>query len=112
MFPAETIDVLDTHRFDVAPLDEYLRQHLDGAAPVARVRQFRGGQSNPTYYLVTPRGPLVLRRKPSGHLLPSAHAIEREYAVMTALQDSGVPVPKTLLLCEDPHVVGTPFFLM
>jgi len=118
--PAGTIDVLETHRFDVGALERYLAEHLlHFAAPIS-VRQFRGGQSNPTYYLsgaasgADPLGPreYVLRRKPPGQLLPSAHAVDREYRVMTALRTSGVPVPKTYLLCEDPQVIGTPFFLM
>src|SRR3954468_233505 len=98
VYPAEVIEVLDTHQFDVAALERYLTDRIDGVRPPIVVRQFRGGQSNPTYYLHTSRGPLVLRRKPSGHLLPSAHAIEREYRVMTALRGSAVPVPSTFLL--------------
>jgi len=95
VFPRETIDVLETHRFDVGALDRYLRAHIKDFAGIAVVRQFRGGQSNPTYYLETELAPsgadldssgadllgprqLVLRRKPPGQLLPSAHAIERE----------------------------------
>ena len=116
MYPRETIAVLDTHQFDVRALEQYLRDRVDGAEPPLIVRQFRGGQSNPTYYIESSTdrsGPrFVMRRKPPGHLLPSAHAIEREYQVMTALRDSGVPVPKTYLLCEDARVVGTPFFVM
>ena len=126
MHPAGTIDVLDTHRFDVDALERYLTGHLAGFTAPISIRQFRGGQSNPTYYLrgadppsggmsgADPAGPreYVLRRKPTGHLLPSAHAVDREYRVMTALQRSGVPVPKTHLLCEDANVIGTPFFLM
>ena len=112
MYPRETIDVLDTHRFDVGALERYLGAHLDAFTPPLAVRQFRGGQSNPTYYIDSPAGRFVLRRKPPGPLLPSAHAIEREYQVMTALRGSGVPVPDTYLLCEDPAVIGTPFFLM
>ena len=129
MFPRETIDVLETHRFDVGALDRYLRAHIKDFAGIAVVRQFRGGQSNPTYYLETELAPsgadldssgadllgprqLVLRRKPPGQLLPSAHAIEREYQVMRALDGSGVPVPKTYLLCEDSSIIGTPFFVM
>jgi len=116
MYPRETIDVLDTHRFDLVALARYLRGRIEGVTPPFVVRQFRGGQSNPTYYIesseagAAPR--LVLRRKPPGQLLPSAHAIEREYHVMTALRGSGVPVPKTYLLCEDATIIGTPFFVM
>lgn len=120
MYPPETIDVLDTHRFDIRALENYLRDRIEGVEPPFIVRQFRGGQSNPTYYIQPGArnsehrsGPrLVLRRKPPGHLLPSAHAIEREYVVMTALRGSGVPVPNTFLLCEDASVIGTPFFVM
>jgi len=112
VYPAEAIDVLDTHQFDVAALERYLTDRIDGFRAPIVVRQFRGGQSNPTYYLHTSRGPLVLRRKPSGHLLPSAHAIEREYRVMTALRGSDVPVPSAFLLCDDAGVIGTPFFVM
>jgi len=110
--PRETIEVLDTHRFDIDALARYLRGRIPGAEPPYAVRQFRGGQSNPTYYIETSSKPLVLRRKPPGHLLPSAHAVEREYQVITALRESGVPVPDTHLLCEDPTVIGTPFFVM
>jgi aminoglycoside phosphotransferase (APT) family kinase protein len=110
--PRETIDVLDTHRFDVDALARYLRTRLTGFSPPFVVRQFRGGQSNPTYFVETAGTPFVLRRKPPGQLLPSAHAIEREYQVMTALRGRGVPVPSTFLLCEDASVIGTPFFIM
>ncbi|HEY3093080.1 MAG TPA: phosphotransferase family protein [Vicinamibacterales bacterium] len=112
MYPRETIEVLGTHRFDVGALERYLSGRIPDVAPPFAVRQFRGGQSNPTYYLETSSKPLVLRRKPPGPLLPSAHAIEREYQVMTALRHSGVPVPETHLLCEDAGVIGTPFFVM
>jgi len=76
------------------------------------VRQFEGGQSNPTYHLHTPDRDYVLRKKPPGQLLPSAHQVDREYRVMTALRDSAVPVPSTCLLCTDEHIIGTPFFVM
>jgi aminoglycoside phosphotransferase (APT) family kinase protein len=117
--PKETTDVLETHRFDIGALERYVCAHLTGFTPPFTVHQFRGGQSNPTYLVETggadrdaARRRFVLRRKPPGQLLPSAHAIEREYEVMTALRASGVPVPKTFLLCEDAAVIGTPFFAM
>jgi aminoglycoside phosphotransferase (APT) family kinase protein len=112
MPPRETIDVLDSHRFDVGSLERYLRTRMPDVRAPLLVRQFRGGQSNPTYYIETTTRRLVLRRKPPGHLLPSAHAIEREYRVMSALHGTGVPVPKTHFLCEDTAIVGTPFFVM
>jgi len=76
------------------------------------VRQFLGGQSNPTYHLRAGSGDYVLRRKPPGKLLPSAHAVEREFRVIAALHGTPVPVPEALVLCEDPAVVGTPFYVM
>jgi aminoglycoside phosphotransferase (APT) family kinase protein len=107
-----TVPVAEAHRFDVAALEAHLARHLPRFAGPIEVRQFRGGQSNPTYHLRTAGGDLVLRRKPPGKLLPSAHAIDREYRVLAALQDTSVPVPQVLLLCEDPGVVGTPFYVM
>jgi len=93
MLPRETIDVLDSHQFDVSALEHYLHTRIADVSPPFLVRQFRGGQSNPTYYVETSTRRLVLRRKPPGHLLPSAHAVEREYQVMRALYGSDVPVP-------------------
>ena len=106
------MDVLEKHRFDVPALERYLASRLEGFRGPITIGQFRGGQSNPTYYLGTPAGEYVLRRKPPGTLLPSAHAVDREYRVLTALAGSGVPVPRTDLLCEDPAVIGTPFYVM
>ena len=98
--------------FDTAALDRWLRDHVaDYAGPLA-VEQFRGGQSNPTYKLITPGRAYVLRRKPSGHLLPGAHAIEREYRVITALGKQGFPVAQSYGLCENAEVIGTPFYVM
>src|SRR4026207_384842 len=112
MPPRETIDVLDSHQFDVSALVRYLRTQMSDVHPPFYVRQFRGGQSNPTYYIETSTRRLVLRRKPPGPLLPSAHAIEREYQVMTALHGTRVPVPKTHLLCEDADIIATPLFVL
>jgi aminoglycoside phosphotransferase (APT) family kinase protein len=109
---AGVIEVLDTHRFDVAALERFMAHQVEGFRGPLTVRQFRGGQSNPTYYLRAPSGEYVLRRKPPGKLLPSAHAVEREYRVITALARSGVPVPRTYALCEDPEVIGTAFYIM
>ncbi|MBV9776013.1 MAG: phosphotransferase family protein [Acetobacteraceae bacterium] len=112
----ELVPVLPQHRFDEAALARYLRGRLPGFdGPVdgsVRVRQFQGGQSNPTFHLATPEGDYVLRKKPPGKLLPSAHAVEREYRIMRALEGSAVPVPRTRLLCEDATVIGTAFFVM
>jgi aminoglycoside phosphotransferase (APT) family kinase protein len=109
----ETVPVQDAHRFDTGALERYLTARMPGfAGPLAAVRQFEGGQSNPTYYLRAASGEFVLRRKPPGRLLPSAHAVDREYRVIAALRGSGVPVPEAHLLCEDPEVIGTPFYVM
>jgi len=105
-------DVRDVHRFDTSALDRYLAAHVAGFQGPTAVRQFQGGQSNPTYLLATPGRKYVLRRKPPGKLLPSAHAVEREYQVITALARTDVPVPQTYILCEDPAVIGTPFYVM
>ncbi|HUG37926.1 MAG TPA: phosphotransferase, partial [Candidatus Limnocylindrales bacterium] len=107
-----TAEVLEAHRFNVARLEAYLVTQIPGFAGPLTVRQFRGGQSNPTYYLGTPSADYVLRRKPPGKLLPSAHAVDREYRVITALGVTDVPVPRTYLLCEDPGIVGTSFYIM
>ncbi len=108
-----TRPVSDKHAFDVGRLEAYPRDHLPGFQPPLQVAQFKGGQSNPTFMLSSGEGRrLVLRRKPPGTLLPSAHAVDREYRVLTALQGSEVPVPRTHLLCEDPEVIGTAFYVM
>jgi aminoglycoside phosphotransferase (APT) family kinase protein len=107
-----TMEVRDTHRFDVAALERYMKEHVAGFAGRLTVRQFMGGQSNPTYHLRADGQEYVLRRKPPGKLLPSAHAVDREYRVITALAGTGVPVPRTYALCEDPDVIGTPFYIM
>lgn len=107
-----TIDVKPAHRFDEKRLETFLRERLPGFQGPLTVQQFPGGQSNPTYSLSAPSGRYVLRRKPPGKLLPSAHAVDREYRVMTALHGAGFPVPRTWLLCEDDSVVGTAFYVM
>jgi len=106
--------VAEQHGFDIASLQAYLEARLEGLAGPLRVEQFKGGQSNPTFKLVTPGSALVLRAKPgpAARLLPSAHAIEREFRVMRALQGSEVPVPRMHLLCEDESVIGRAFYVM
>ncbi|XP_034284743.1 acyl-CoA dehydrogenase family member 10 [Pantherophis guttatus] len=96
-----------------APLQKYLENILGAQAKGSlELHQFSHGQSNPTYYIRFGDHQLVLRKKPPGKLLPSAHAVEREYRVLKALRDTGIPVPKVLALCEDSSVIGTPFYLM
>lgn len=97
---------------DQARLDRYLEERIDGFRGPIDIRQFKGGQSNPTYRLETPSGVYVLRRKPPGKLLPSAHAIEREFRVMRALYRVGFPVPRVRCLCEQTEIAGTPFYVM
>jgi len=98
---------------DAARLDAYLHERLPGYAGPLEISQFEGGQSNPTYLLATPGHRYVLRRKPPGRLLPSAHAVDREFRVLSALgASSDVPVPRTWLLCDDDAVAGTAFYLM
>ena len=109
---AQTADVREAHRFDVAALQRYMRAHVEGFSGPLEVRQFRGGQSNPTYHVSAGGREYVLRRKPPGKLLPSAHAVDREYRVMTALAAAGFPVPRTFALCEDEAVIGTAFYVM
>jgi aminoglycoside phosphotransferase (APT) family kinase protein len=107
-----TRDVREPHRFDVLKLESWFREHVpDFEGPIA-VRQFKGGQSNPTYLLETPGTRYVMRRKPPGKLLPSAHAVDREYRVISALYRAGFPVPKPYSMCEDEDIVGTVFFVM
>ena len=108
----ETIPVREAHLLDEATLAKYLGDHMDGFGPEMELRQFAGGESNPTYHLASNGVEYVLRKKPPGKLLPSAHQVEREYRVMKALQDSDVPVPRMLLLCADESIVGTSFFVM
>ncbi len=105
-------EVREAHRFDERALDRYLAEHLAGYRGPLRVRQFEGGQSNPTYLLNAGSGDYVLRKKPPGVLLPRAHMVEREYRILAALAATDVPVPKVHLLCEAADPIGTPFFVM
>ncbi len=93
-------------------LEDYLSRHIAGFSGPLAIARFRGGQSNPTYKLTSPSGQYVLRRKPPGKLLPSAHAVEREYRVTAALHAAGFPVARPHLLCTDDGVIGTAFYVM
>ena len=93
-------------------LAAYLRAHVESFDGEVTIEQFQGGQSNPTYKVTAGKRCYVLRRKPPGHLLPSAHAVEREFRILSALAGSDVPVPRMYALCEDSSVIGTAFFLM
>jgi len=107
-----TKDVAAALRIDVASLERYLAPNVAGFGGPLTVRQFKGGQSNPTYLLETPQRRYVLRRKPPGKLLPSAHAVDREYRVIHALHAQGFPVAEPLVYCADDSVAGTPFYVM
>ena len=112
MSGSETTEIRDGHEIDIDRLSAYLAEQLPGLALPLQVRQFRGGQSNPTYLLTAGERKYVLRKKPGGQLLHGAHMIEREFKVISALEGSGVPVPTVPLLCEDSTVIGTPFYVM
>lgn len=107
-----TIEVAPNTAFDEQRLAAFLAAQLREFSGPMRIRQFEGGQSNPTYLLQTPGRSYVLRRKPAGVLLKSAHAVDREYRVTRALFDLGLPVAEPLVLCEDEDVIGTMFYLM
>ena len=107
-----TKPVAESHRFDEARLAGWLKANVADFEGPLEVRQFKGGQSNPTYQLVTPSKTYVMRRKPPGKLLPSAHAVDREFRVISALYPTGFPVPRPFALCEDDEVVGTTFYVM
>ncbi len=109
-----TKPVAEQHAFDVAALERYLVERLPGFAGPLVVEQFKGGQSNPTYKLLTPARAYVMRSKPgpASKLLASAHAVDREFTVMRGLADTAVPVPRMHVLCEDESVIGRAFYVM
>jgi aminoglycoside phosphotransferase (APT) family kinase protein len=109
---AGTTAVRAAHRFDEAALARWMAEHVEGYAGPLQVEQFRGGQSNPTYKLITPARNYVLRRKPPGTLVKGAHAVEREARVLSALGTAGFPVARVHGLCTDESVIGTWFYVM
>ncbi|MDF2365750.1 phosphotransferase [Sneathiella sp.] len=108
----EIIPVREMHKFNEGALFDYLTENVDGFKGPLQISQFQGGQSNPTFLLHTPERDYVMRKKPPGNLLPSAHAVDREYRVISALQNTDVPVPRTFCLCEDDNIIGTAFYIM
>ena len=110
--PKSAEPVREAHQIDETRLDAWMKENIPGYAGGLQVLKFRGGQSNPTYWLSDAERAYVLRKKPPGKLLKSAHAVEREYRVMRALGDTEVPTAEMLALCEDESVIGTPFFVM
>jgi len=109
---AVLVPVLENNRFDEAALAKYLQARIPDFKGDMVVRQFQGGFSNPTFHLQVGEHAFVLRKKPPGQLLPSAHAVDREYKVMHALKNTDVPVPRMHLLCEDDSIIGTMFYVM
>ena len=112
-FTTDAVPVLAQHRFDETRLERYLREHIESFTPPLTVAQTQGGMSNPTFILTDGTGMrYVMRKKPPGKLLPSAHAVDREFRVISALWNTDVPVARPYVLCQDPSVVGTDFYLM
>lgn len=107
-----TRPVSSKHRLDESRLLAWLERNLAGFTGPLSVRQFEGGQSNPTFLLLAPSGASVLRKKPPGTLLATAHAIDREYRLLKALEHSDVPVPRARVFCDDDTIIGTPFYVM
>lgn len=107
-----TREVDPRHALDIPSLEAWLVGHVEGYAGPLTIRQFKGGQSNPTYELTTPGAAYVLRRKPPGQLLASAHAMDREFRVISALGAQGFPVARAFALCEDDGVIGSMFYVM
>ena len=103
---------MSAQQLDTDSLGRYLEQHIDGFSGPVTAEKFAGGQSNPTFKLSASGKSYVLRRKPPGELLKSAHAVDREFRVISALQDTDVPVPRTYVLCEDDSVIGSMFYVM
>ena len=113
MLPNNLVEVRKNHKFNLGNLNKWVDNHLENYGSITHIKQFVGGQSNPTFVIFFEnKKRLILRKKPPGKLLPSAHAIEREYKVQKALEYSNVPCPKMIKLCEDENIIGTPFYLM
>ncbi|MBV1904760.1 MAG: phosphotransferase [Pseudomonadales bacterium] len=108
----EITAVREAHKIDESALATYMQNNVDGFRGEIEVRQFEGGQSNPTYILTTSDKKYVLRKQPPGELLPSAHQVNREFTVMKALANTKVPVPRMYALCEDTQILGTKFYIM
>ena len=107
-----TREIREAHRFDEGLLEDYMASHVEGFRGPIQISQFKGGQSNPTYLVDAESGKYVLRRKPPGTLLKSAHAVDREFRIISALYGADFPVPRPYALCEDDEVIGTMFFIM
>ena len=108
----EITEVRPAHRFDESALSDYLRANIKGFSGKLKVGQFQYGQSNPTFLLSSDGKTYVLRKKPPGKLLPSAHAVDREYRIIKTLREADIPVAEAFLLCTDDSIIGTPFYVM
>lgn len=106
------VAVREAHEFDQTRLESFMAAHVPGFQPPLQIAQFEGGQSNPTFLITADSGAYVMRRKPPGILLPSAHAVDREFRIMAALAGTNLPVPRMLALCEDTRVIGIAFYVM
>lgn len=109
---SETSDVREHHRFDLQALQKYMEKNIEGFSGNLSVRQFTHGQSNPTFILTDDSRQYVMRKKPPGKLLPSAHAVDREYRIISVLKETGIPVPEAYTLCVDDSIIGTAFYIM
>ena len=113
MEPNNLVEVRNNHKFELDKLNEWFNSHIPSYGSITEIKQFVGGQSNPTFVIFFEnKESLILRKKPPGKLLPSAHAIEREYKVQKALERSEVPCPKMIKICTDSKIIGTPFYVM
>ena len=112
MSTVELTQVRPGHEFNEAAIAELLQETLNEKPQKMMVKQFEGGQSNPTFKLTLGDRHFVLRKQPPGKLLPSAHRVDREYQVMNGLANTEIPVPQMIVLCEDPNVIGTSFYIM
>ena len=113
MVPNNLVEVRKNHKFEINKLNEWFHSCMPSHSSITEVKQFVGGQSNPTFVVFFEnKESLIIRKKPPGKLLPSAHAIEREYKVQKALEKSEVPCPKMIEICEDSTIIGTPFYVM
>ena len=113
MLKAKLVDIRPNHSLDIDKLQYWINSVFQSYGKIHFIKQFIGGQSNPTFFInFKNKKNCILRKKPPGNLLPSAHAIEREYKIQKALENTNVPCPKMITLCEDVNVIGTPFYLM
>ena len=113
MVSENLIEIRKKHSFNVNNLQKWLKINIEEFGKILSIKQFVGGQSNPTFFITSEEGKeIILRKKPPGKLLPGAHQIEREYRIMKALANTKVPVPKVYALCEDENILGRAFYVM